>query len=298
MRLALILALVTAVLCGCATDGNDRATEKTPKKPAKAGDPKRAPLKAGSGKEFTSEERAKMAVAWEAFKDESSTWPALREEWIALGPKATNTLVDNLLRTMILFRLANAPHVAQRARLELVQVGSPAIPTIEGVLGHPVYQNPDTGRTERLPTEIQTELNELLMICGEDAVPALIRLCRSDVPTVRRNAMNALGQMKASAAIPILTARLARADHWIDRMTAARALGFGEDATGEKALIAGLDDADEAVVLECARSLARRGATDAIPAIEKRRKKARAMEEYKISRGLGEAIEIIRKDES
>jgi HEAT repeat protein len=110
--------------------------------------------------------------------------------------------------------------------------------------------------------------------------------------------MNSLGRMKAPEAIPILTARLSRADHWIDRMTAARALGFGEDAVGEKALIIGLDDPDEAVVLECARSLARRGAVDAIPALEKRRGEARAKEEYKISRGLGEAIAIIRKGEN
>jgi HEAT repeat protein len=109
--------------------------------------------------------------------------------------------------------------------------------------------------------------------------------------------MNSLGRMKAPEAVPVLTARLSRAGHWIDRMTAARALGFGDDAAGEKALILGLDDPDEAVVLECARSLARRGAADAIPALERRRAKARAKEEYKISRGLGEAIAIIKKGE-
>jgi len=305
-RVAAIVLLAAALGCAAPaeqpTSGGNGA-KASAKKPAgqsakkTTSDRERADQQAGQGKEFTAGERAKMEVAWEAFKDESPTWPAMRDDWFAMGGKARLSLIENLLRAMILSRLANWPQGAVRARSELIKLGPDIIPMVAGILEDPKFYDPGQRRVVRLATEVQNELTELLLVNGEASVPALIRLSSSEVAGVRRSAMDALGRLKTEEAVQILTKRLRTEKHWIDRMTAARALGYGMSPAATRALIAALDDRDETVVIEAARALVRQGARSALPALERRENQARAADDYKVGRACRDAAKIIRSAE-
>jgi HEAT repeat protein len=301
-RVAAILLLAAALGCAAPAEkpsGGGGAAKAPAKQPAKKATPdrERADQHAGEGKEFTVGERAKMEVAWEAFKDESPAWPAMRDDWFAMGGKARVTLIENLLRAMILSRLANFPQGALRARSELILLGPDVVPLVEGVLEDPNFFDPRQRKVVRLATEIQNELTELLLVNGEAAVPSLVRLSSNEVPGVRRNAMDALGRLKAEEGIPVLAQALRTRPHWIDRMTAARALGYGASPAATRALVAALSDKDETVVIEAARALARQGARSALPALERREKQAVAEDDYKVSRACRDAAKIIRSPE-
>jgi len=298
-RVAAILLLAAALGCAAPAqqpNGGGKAAKAPAKKPAKPAnsDRDRAGQEAGIGAEFTAGERAKMEVAWEAFKDESPTWPALRDDWFAMGGKARETLIENLLRAMILSRLANWPQGALRARNELIRLGPDVVPLVEGVLATASFYDPGQRRVVRLATEVQNELNELLLVNGEASVPALVRLSSSEVAGVRRNALDALGRLKTEEGVRVLTRALSTQAHWIDRMTAARALGYGTSPAATNALVAALNDRDETVVIEAARALARQGARSAIPALERREQRAKAEDDYKVSRACRDAAKIIR----
>jgi len=296
--------LVLAAAVGCAsperpveTGGTEKPARKKPArttKTTKTPDGERAGQKAGTGGDFTVGERAKMEVAWDAFKDESPTWPALRDEWLAMGEKARTTLIENLLRAMILSRLANYPQGALRARSELIRIGPDIIPMVAGVLENPTFYDPGEQKVVRLATEVQNELNELLLVNGEASVPALVRLSESEVPGVRRNALDALGRLKTEEGVRVLANALSVQPHWIDRMTAARALGYGTSPAATKALAAALSDRDETVVIEAARGLARQGARSALPALDRRERQAKAVDDYKVHRACRDAARIIR----
>jgi hypothetical protein len=279
---------------GCASPGSGESDHgdgkpapqpaEQPKDPTPEPPPDRKDPRPGEGEEFTPAQRAKMEVYWDAFKHESHTWPQLRDEWIAMGDKATLTLAENLLRAMILSRLANQPRFAMMARTELIFLAEPTVPLVEGVLADPNFYDPGMKKMVRLPTEVQNELFELLLISEAASVPSLIRLSKAEVPGVRRKALDSLGRLKDRRGTPVLVETLATADHWIDRMTAARALGYGTDPAATRALVKALADPDETVVIEAARGLARQGATDAVEALEKRAETAKAADEWKITR--------------
>ena len=241
-----VAVLLVALAIGCAspakTDSGESGKAPAPKEePAKstpaAGDASdRAGQQAGKGAEFTPAQRAKMEVYWDAFKTESPTWPQLRDEWLKMGDRAKLTLTENLLRAMVLSLVANQPRFATMARTELIFLGPDIVPLVENVLSNPTYFNPGTEDVLRLPMGVQNELNELLLINETASVPSFIRLSKCEVPGVRRKALDSLGRLKDPRGIPVLIDTLQTAEHWIDRMTAARALGYGEDPMATSAL--------------------------------------------------------------
>ncbi len=94
-------------------------------------------------------------------------------------------------------------------------------------------------------------------IAHPSAIPSLVKALGDDRYMVRWDSVKALGEMKASPAIPNLE-RIARGDRQLDvRLAAISALGRigGKDAIGP--LIGLLGDKDENVVLACAQHLAR-----------------------------------------
>jgi len=296
-KLAIALFILVPGLVGCASNGGSARPSRDGPRPSAGRPAPREASRPGTGEEFTEDEKALMEQAFRAFKDDAPDWPARRNQWLGLGEKARNVLVENLLRAMVLARLANYPEGADRARLELIYLGSLAIPTVAGVLSDPMWVNPSTGEAERLPTEIQTELTELLLVNGESAVPALTRLAKSDVASVRRNAYDALGRMESPEGLALLVRVLGGSGDWIDRVRAAGALGrYRDEPRATDALVRALDDGEEQVVKEAARGLVRQGATAAIPALERRRAEARAAENLRLSAALGEAARLLRSE--
>ncbi|MEN8148828.1 MAG: HEAT repeat domain-containing protein [Planctomycetota bacterium] len=299
-RTVALLLVAVAVGCASAGKGDSGKSSKAPppkEEPAKAtatDEEERAAQHAGTGEEFTPTQRAKMEVYWDAFKTESPTWPPLREEWLAMGQKAKLTLCENMLRAMILARLANQPRFATMARTELIFLGKDTVPLLENVLAKPDFYNPASKKVERLSTGVQNELFELLLINEAAAVPSLIRLTKSEVDGIRWNALECLGRLKDRRGTQVLMEVLRTSDRWTDRMTAAKALGYVADPQAARALVKALDDEDESVVITAAGALARQVAVAALPALDERVAKANASDEWKIGRACADAAKMIR----
>lgn len=250
---------------------------------------------AGSGREFTPSEREFMAKALKAFRDAAPDWPALREEWVAMGPAATRTLVENLFQLMVLSGLRNFPEGYDRARKELVILGAHVVPTLTGILERPViaYRTAKGPREENLPTGIVNDTVELLLIV--EALPELIQLTGTKTPSVRRASMRAIGRLDDPAGVARLARILAESEDWTDRMTAAQALGQMTDERATQALVKALDDPDYVVVIEALKGLAIQRAVETIPAIEKRHARARKEEDLRIERACEAAAKAIRE---
>ncbi len=283
---AVILSLALGAACGSpgrpdAAEG--RGTERTP-----------VSTRAGTGETFTPAQRATMETAWAAFKRNSPGWPVLRDRWIELGEKPTNVLVENLLRAMVLSRLGNYPEGFDRARKELILLGAKAVPTVAGALERGVWYSAAEKREVPLPAGVVVDLTELLAIAGSPSVPWLADLCSHRQATIRRAAAKALGQIGDPEGLEAVFRMLAGGGDWADRMAAANALGYSRSARAVDPLIRALRDPDSSVVQEAARSLARLGAREAIPALETRREEARAEGNHKVAAACGAAAQVLR----
>ena len=250
--------------------------------------------RAGTGKEFTAAQKARMDVAWTAWKNNSPGWPALRDDWIAMGPKAVATLTENLYGAMVISRLRHAPEWYENARKELMLLGELAVPTLAGTLANPTWLDPKTGNREPLPVENATETLEILVVIGKPAIPALSGLATSENAQTRRGAVEALGKIHDPAGLPAISAMLRSGDHWADRMTAARAAGYIRTSESETILVRALEDSDEAVVIEAARSLARLRSTRSLPALDRRAQRAQANRQGTIYSACTAAARVIR----
>ncbi len=249
----------------------------------------------GDGKAaFTPEERAVMDTAWRAFKKADPAWPAHRDRWVALGEQATGALVENLYRAMLISRLNNAPEWYDRARKDLLFLGPRAVPTLTGVLLRPEWEDPKTGEAVPLPAEALSELVEILVIAAPASIPALAGVVEDGKPAARRAAATGLGRIGEPSCVPPLARMLAGGADWIDRLTAASALGFVKGAESEDALIAALGDPDGSVVQETARALARLRSARAVGALEARRARAQAAGDHAVAAACGSAVKAIR----
>jgi hypothetical protein len=299
MKRALSLTLALLLLVACESNG-EAGKKSTPRdgKPGETGGGssgrKKPTPRPGTGEEFTAEERATMELAWKAFKEESPDWPLSRDDWVALGPKATNTLIENLFRVMVAARIRNSPKWYDLSRRELILLGPTTVPTLSGILEDGRFWDPATKQDRALPAGVVTDVVEILVAAGPSAVEPLIGLLTHENATVRRKSAVALGQIRDPKGLAPLTEMLRTGKDWADRMTAAQALSYFRSPTATKALVTALDDPDESVVKEAARSLARMGARSALPALDARRRKARAAENHRLSAALGAAANAIR----
>jgi hypothetical protein len=234
-----------------------------------------------------------MNAAWEAFVKESPEWPRHREEWLSMGTRAANTLVENLFRTMVLSRLRNFPRGYDICRKELILLGAIAVPTLTGVLRDPHFRDPRSGRRERLPTGIVTDVADVLAYSAPASVRPLAGLLSSPVPSVRRGAAAALGKTKDPGALPPLTDMLDGGE-WIDRIAAAQALGHLGNPGGVGPLVSALNDSEDLVVEEAARALARLRARSAVGALDARRARAQDDGKYSVAAACGAAAKAIR----
>ncbi|MHC4469922.1 MAG: HEAT repeat domain-containing protein [Planctomycetota bacterium] len=293
MKHALLLSLALFLLlpAGCESGGEEKDDADTPSTTRSKPKP---PARAGKGEGFTAEERATMEAAWSAFTSDSPEWPLYRDDWVSLGPKATNTLVDNLLRAMILARIRNYPEGYDRARKELILLGPATLETLAGVLERGTYRDPAKNEDRSIPSGVVTDVTEILVAAGKPAVAHLAGLLDHESPTVRRACAEALGRLRDPGGYAPLEKMLTGSSDWADRMIAARAVGYYRTKAASRALVAALEDPDESVVAESARSLARMKTAGAVPALESRAKKARAAGEYRIERACKAAVRTIR----
>ena len=293
MKITMAFFILAALLVvpGCESSGGGSTSRGgTPGSGSGSG----SGAKAGTGDEFGPDARALMNEAWRAFKQDSPEWPGLRTEWVALGDRATSTLVENLYRGMVLARLRNYPEGYAKGRRELILLGDLALPTLAGVMENAGYTNPETNQREQLSSGLLIDTAEVMALTGAPSVPYFTNLVKVTRPSVRRAAVDGLGKTGLPAAARPLAGVLSGSGDWIDRMTAARALGNVRSPESEAALVRALDDPDSAVVEVSARSLAILGARGALPALDRRRARAQAAEEFKIAAACGAAANAIR----
>lgn len=291
------VGLCLLALGGCEStgDGGTGGTPRSGPAPAKATTARARyeTRKMGTGAEFSAGEKAKMGAAWQAYLDHSPAWPELREGWIGIGPAATDILVDNLLRALFVAMLTNRPEEVDRARYELIRLGDRAVPTVTGILLEPSYRDPDTGEERRLSTDLASELVNLLLVARAEA--PLEDLVDSEAPSIRRAALDALGQIGEERGIAAVLRVLTRSGDWIDRVAAAKALKYGHDPRATKALLDALTDSEDMVAIEAARSLAIRGDVEAAPRLDALREEARAKGNHRLAAAFGAAAKAIRE---
>jgi HEAT repeat protein len=136
-----------------------------------------------------------------------------------------------------------------------------------------------------------TELVDLLKIA--QAENQLMDLGRSDVPSVRRAAFDALGQLRQPDGIALLVRALGSSSDWIDRVTAAKALCYSRTPEGARALTVALRDSEDLVAIEAARSLAIRAEKSAVGELLARRDAARAADNLRLAAAFGAAAKAI-----
>ena len=295
-----LFALVLILAAGCRAGEEARSSERTERKEPKPSPERSAPredrplAKPGAGEGFTAEERATMEVAWKAFVDDSPNWPLYRDDWVSIGPEATNTLVENLFRAMVLAYLRNFPEGYDRAKKELILMGPASVATCMGILERGTYWDPESKAEKPLPSGLVTNITECLVAIGAPSVTPLIGLLGNDSAAVRRASALALGKIRDPRGLQPIMEVLREADEWADRMIAARAVGSFGTPEATRALVAALSDRDESVVAEVARSLAAMKSEVAVPALEKREKKAREAGEFRVERACRAAVKSIR----
>jgi hypothetical protein len=296
MRHAITLALTLLVATGC---GSGPPENDDPAKPGKTGKdaderPAKPLARPGSGEGFTPEERGTMEAAWKAFLDDSPDWPLYRDDWVSLGQKATNTLVENLLRAMVLARIRNYAQGYDRARKELMLLGPATLTTVAGALERGTYRDSAKGEDRPLSSGTVSDFMQILVALGAPAVEPISGLLESETPAVRRSAAEALGRLRDPRGFPALRRMLAKSPEWPDRMIAARSIALFGTPEAARALVAALEDPDESVVVEAARGLARIRRSEAVAPLERRRKKAEEAEDFRIERACRAAVKTIR----
>ena len=219
MPKSLILA-VLVLLAGCQSEEAARSDDgREAKKPAPSGEkpaarPDKPLAQAGSGAEFTPEQRATMEAAWRAFVDDSPRWPLYRDDWVTIGPEATYTLVENLFRAMVLAYLRNFPEGYDRAKKELILLGPASVASCMGVLERGTYWDPEKEEEKPLPSGLVTNIAECLVAIGAPAVTPLIGLLDHDSAAVRRASAQALGKIRDPRGLPPLVEVMSGADDW------------------------------------------------------------------------------------
>jgi len=303
--LLLIVALTGFFFAACESSGGGStpdpgrggSTNSAADSPSGGGETssRAASPRAGTGAEFTEEQRALIDSALRAFRKDERDWPSLRNEWIAIGPGATIVLVETLIKYMVAAHVGNFPEGYDRVRRELLLLGDRAVPTLAAILKKPNWVDPQ-GRQENLPTGMINELIEIMMVSTSAAMPHLLELAQSgSTASVRRGSILALGRIGDPEGISICIRQLQRGADWPERMVAARALAQTKEDRATRALIAGLEDEDTTVAQECARSLAVQQAQEALPALDRRREQARTAQDYRLAAACGSAAKAIRR---
>ncbi len=198
-----------------------------------------------------------------------AAWEEARRAALA-DPALGAFLVDNLLRQLVRAwdrsQLASTGHLPgpfERARGELVRLGSPAVPTLVELMAMA------DGSVALLAADTLAEIG------APSLLPTAVLLER-EARASRRRAVELLGRLPAAddevAIVAALGRRLVRDDEWVVRAQAARAIGLRggfsrERGAARSVLVRGLTDPETNVRRECAGALAALGDPRVIPAL-------------------------------
>lgn len=254
---------------------------------------------------FPQATQAFMKSALHQFSAQDPRWETTRREWLALGQREAEFLVQQMWGALLAAQTRNAPDLVERARHELALIGEPSVPLMCEVLttGTVLIEDPRTG--EPTPVSIddlqRREAAEVLAIIGAPAVRATVEaLGRAQAKGGKRFALQALGNMgdrggpEAARALTTYT----RDDELILRIEAVRGLRNWKDQATLDTLVGALADAEDLVRIEAAASLVAREAVSAVPALRAAAATARARAEGHVGEGhLNEARKMDRAAE-
>lgn len=270
------LAPAVLLLAACAADG-DAAGPSDPagaRAAATVGDAPRG-SSSPTAATFPPETVAFMQEGLRQFSRNDPRWQQTRAQWLALGERETQHLVQTLWGALLVMQRMNQPQDVERARHELALVGEPSVPLLCGVLAAGQLGTAhDPGTGEDVPLRMddlqRQEAAAVLTILGPAAVPGLLDAHRrAETKSGRRYAVRALGEMgdRAGPSAAAALASAARSDDDFERVEAVRGMQFWSDGTTRGALIDALRDPEEVVRAKAAESLALRQDASAAPSI-------------------------------
>lgn len=294
------LLLVIPLLAACAGDdggGSRRSAGGGDPRPL-TGDRPSAPPTVAS---FSADTRAFMEDGLRQFSREDPRWETTRAQWIAMGPREAEFLVQNLWAALLAAQSINQPHLVERARHELALIGPPSVPLMSDVLAAGSVRMSDASGASRevaIDDMQRAEASEILSIIGGPAVPALAdALGRAESKGGKRFLLTTLGNIGDrggdAASRPLV--RFARDPDDVLRIEAVRGLrSFGDDAT-RNALFAALGDAESLVAVMAAESLVVRKDVAAAPAIRQAAERAKASLRLRDAQKLERCATLLEK---
>jgi hypothetical protein len=255
-----------------------------------------APEGAPTIKTFPPETQAFMKAALHQFSVQDPRWESTRREWLAMGPRETEFLVQTMWGGLLASQKRNAPELVERARHELALIGEPSIPLMADVIATgEVGTAYDPGSSEQRPVRVddmeRREAAEVLAIIGPSAVaPTIAALDRAQTKSGKRAALAALGNMgdRGGAEAAGTLVAWSRAEELLHRVEAVSGMRNYTDGATRSALLAALSDEDEIVRIKAAESLWVRKDTSASGAIHDAAERARSQGH------LGEANKLER----
>jgi hypothetical protein len=270
----LLLVPVLVLLAACAGDGASSGTSR-----ARGGDGPPPTLRT-----FPAETQTFMQTGLRQFSAQDPQWEQTRRQWLAMGPRETEFLVQLLWAALVAGQAGNNPEMVERSRAELALVGDPSIPFLLEVLSAEnagTVVDPKTG--ERVPIAIddaqRREAGEVLALIGPPALPAVLdALGRAGTKSGRRFALQALGNMgdrggpDAAAAL----AQHARDPDLVLAVEAVFAMRNLHDGTTRAALLGALQSPEQLVREKAADSLAGRLDKSVLPDLQAAAGRARA----------------------
>lgn len=276
-RLALAFP-VLLLLAACASDdGSDGSSSGA------GGAAVDAPPGTPTVQTFPPETQAFMRAALKQFSRQDPNWESSRREWLAMGERETQFLVQTMWGALLASQKRNAPDLVERARHELALIGEPSIPMMADVLATgevgTAYDAEGVGHPLQIDDLQRREAAEVLSIIGAPAVPAtLSALQRAETKSGKRFALLALGNMgdRGGEAATSTLAEWSRAEDVLHRIEAVTGMRNAKDGATRAALLAALSDEEEIVRYRAAESLHVRGDATAAGAIQEAADRARA----------------------
>ncbi len=251
---------------------------------------------------FPPETRAFMEAGIRQFSAGDARWPGTRAQWLAMGDRESEFLVQTMWGALLRSQDLNAPDLVERARHELALIGAPSVPLMAAVLSESELARPTDaeGRTVSVAIDDgqRREAAEILTIVGAPAVPSLLRVLDSGQSKGgRRFALRALGQMGTRGGSSASQALLeyARGGDELMRIEAITGMRHHRDEATGAALLAALGDGERLVRENAAESLVVRADRSALGAIRAAADRARSSGQLAEARRMDAFVTALEK---
>lgn len=299
-RTALVLVPVL-LLAACASDDDGRRGSSGPRWTSSSRVD--APGGAPTIRTFPPETRAFMQEGLRQFSKSDARWESTRREWLAMGPRESEFLVQSMWAALLAAQERNAPDLVERARHELALIGTPSVPLMASVLRTGTMtsvEDRESGTTREIAVDDQQrqEAAEILSIIGAPAVDATVEALEgADTKAGRRHALNALGNMgeRGGPKAAQTLIRWSRDSDDVLRVAAVHGMRNMKDAATMSALVGALGDTEKLVREKAGDALVVRGDRSAVPAIRSAALRAQSEARLDEFRRLSRAAELLEK---